>query len=239
MTVRRLALAAVVALAAVSPALAASKPAPAAPPAEEPKTKSLADTVKGLEKVSGLLTFYRSPEKLYLEVPAETLGAPLGFSTVLVNAAGDWLARAALTHPLRWRPAPERAERWEQRVFDRWQPLDPSRPVIHVNAFEAEACARWAGRRLPTAAEWEVAARQHGFAWGGSVWEWTADDFLPYPGFAPGPYRDYSQPWFGSHRELRGGAFATPARLHHPAFRNFFLPQRCDVFAGFRTAASR
>lgn len=93
MTVRRLALAAVVALVAASPALAASKPAPAAPPAEEPKTKSLADTVKGLEKVSGLLTFYRSPEKLYLEVPAETLGAPLGFSTVLVNAAGDWLAR--------------------------------------------------------------------------------------------------------------------------------------------------
>lgn len=93
MTVRRLALAAVVALAAVSTAFAASKPVPAAPPADEPKTKSLAETVKGLEKVSGLLTFYRSPEKLYLEVPAETLGTPLGFSTVLVNAAGDWLAR--------------------------------------------------------------------------------------------------------------------------------------------------
>lgn len=93
MTVRRLALAAVVALAVASPALAASKPAPAAPPPEEPKTKTLAETVKGLEKISGLLTFYRSPEKLYLEVPGETLGAPLGFSTVLVNAAGDWLAR--------------------------------------------------------------------------------------------------------------------------------------------------
>ena len=155
------------------------------------------------------------------------------------GAAGAWLARTRRTHPSRWRPAPECAERWEQRVFDRWQPLDPSRPVMHVNAFEAEAFARWAGRRLPTAAEWEVAAREPGFAWGGSVWEWTADDFGPYSGFVPGPYRDYSQPWFGSHRELRGGAFATSARMHHPAFRNFFLPQRSDVFAGLRTAASR
>ena len=69
------------------------------------------------------------------------------------------------------------------------------------------------------------------------MWEWTADPFAPYLGFEPGPYRDYSAPWFGDHRELRGGAFATHARLHDVRYRNFFQPGRHDVFAGFRTAA--
>jgi EgtB-related family protein len=109
--------------------------------------------------------------------------------------------------------------------------------VIHVSAWEAEAFARRAGRRLPHAAEWECAARDPRFHWGQSVWEWTADAFLPYPGFAAGPYADYSRPWFGDHRELRGGSFATHARLHDPAYRNFFVADRNDVFAGFRTAA--
>jgi EgtB-related family protein len=109
--------------------------------------------------------------------------------------------------------------------------------VIHVSAWEAEAYCRFARRRLPSAAEWELAARDARFRWGGSVWEWTADAFLPYPGFVAGPYADYSAPWFGDHRELRGGAFATHARMHDPRYRNFFVAGRNDVFAGFRTAA--
>jgi EgtB-related family protein len=118
------------------------------------------------------------------------------------------------------------------------RPLDPELPVIHVNAFEAEAYCAWAGRRLPRAAEWEhAAAALVAFHWGGSVWEWTSDAFQPYPGFKAGPYRDYSQPWFGDHRELRGGAFATHARMHDLRYRNFFMPQRADIFAGFRTAS--
>ena len=107
--------------------------------------------------------------------------------------------------------------------------------MIHVNAFEAEAYCQWVKRRLPSAAEWECAAPHIG--WGRSVWEWTADAFQPYPGFTPGPYREYSAPWFGDHRELRGGAFATHARMHDPRYRNFFQPQRSDVFAGFRSVA--
>ncbi|VTU20215.1 Iron(II)-dependent oxidoreductase EgtB [Variovorax sp. PBS-H4] len=149
--------------------------------------------------------------------------------------AGRWRATQPCSHPARWRRL---SQQWETRWFDRWLPLDPGQPVIHVSAWEAEAYARWAGRRLPTAAEWEhAAATQPGFAWGSSVWEWTATTFAPYSGFAPGPYRDYSAPWFGDHRELRGGAFATHARLHDPRYRNFFQPGRNDVFAGFRTAA--
>ena len=72
------------------------------------------------------------------------------------------------------------------------------------------------------------------FGWG-AVWEWTASPFLPYPGFSPHPYRDYSAPWFGSHRVLRGASFMTQPRLHHLRYRNFFVPQRNDILAGFRT----
>ncbi|MBS0450640.1 MAG: SUMF1/EgtB/PvdO family nonheme iron enzyme [Proteobacteria bacterium] len=150
--------------------------------------------------------------------------------------AGDWRARNARSHPERWRPD---GSAWHTRWFDRWEPLNPHLPVVHVNAFEAQAYCSWAGRRLPQALEWEYAATHaKDFDWGDSVWEWTADAFAPYAGFAPGPYRDYSLPWFGNHRELRGGSFAAHARMHHPRYRNFFQPHRSDIFAGFRTANS-
>jgi len=71
----------------------------------------------------------------------------------------------------------------------------------------------------------------------GNVWEWTASDFVPFPGFAADPYEDYSQPWFGTRKVLRGGSFATSARLARPGYRNFFTPERNDVIAGFRTCA--
>ena len=151
------------------------------------------------------------------------------------GAAGAWRTGHPHAHPQRWRRAADGA--WQMRWFDRWQPLDPDAPVVHVSAWEAEAYCRWAKRRLPSAAEWERAALDPRFRWGASVWEWTADAFLPYPGFAAGPYADYSRPWFGDHRELRGGAFASHARLHDRRFRNFFVADRSDIFAGFRTAA--
>lgn len=114
---------------------------------------------------------------------------------------------------------------------------DPQAPAMHVSATEAEAWCRWAGRRLPTEAEWECAAIQaQGFIWG-EVWEWTASTFEPYLGFAPHPYADYSQPWFGDRRVLRGACRATSPWLAHPRYRNFFEPQRSDIFAGFRSCA--
>ncbi len=110
-------------------------------------------------------------------------------------------------------------------------------PAAHLNAYEAQAWCAWAGRRLPTEAEWECAAvTAADFTWG-SVWEWTASTFLPYPGFAPHPYRDYSAPWFGSRRVLRGACHATSPSLAHPRYRNFFEPHRKDVFGGFRSCA--
>ena len=139
--------------------------------------------------------------------------------------------------PKHWR---REGSAWRARRFDRWQPIDAHAPMVHVTLDEARAFCRWAGRRLPTEAEWEYAATHGRSALRqmiGGVWEWTSSPFAPYPGFRPDPYKEYSEPWFGDHYVLRGGSFATRARLVHSRFRNFYLPQRSDVFAGFRTCA--
>lgn len=111
--------------------------------------------------------------------------------------------------------------------------------AMHVSYHEAEAWCRWAGRRLPSEAEWELAAVQsepfRNSA--GVVWEWTSSSFGGHPGFEPGPYRDYSAPWFGDHMVLRGGSFATNALLRYPQYRNFYQPHRSDMFCGFRSCA--
>jgi gamma-glutamyl hercynylcysteine S-oxide synthase len=145
-----------------------------------------------------------------------------------------WLADRRLAHPARWRKG---RDGWEHRWFARWESLPPDQPVCHVSAFEAEAYCRWARRRLPTEAEWERAATLGLIDWGCSVWEWMADAFAPYPGFSADRYRDYSQPWFHTHRSVRGGSFVTRPRMHHPRYRNFYLPHRNDIFIGFRTCA--
>ena len=194
-----------------------------------------------------------------------------------------WREIVGARHPVYWRP--DGKDEWERRVFDQWVPLEPDLPVIHVNWYEAEAYCRWAKRRLPTEAEWEMAAscepatggsgvasRKRKYPWGaepptpelanldwreggcvpvnaapagdsafgvrqmiGNVWEWTATDFGPYPGFAAGPYREYSAPWFGDHKVLRGGCWATRSGLIRNNYRNFYKPDRRDVWGGFRT----
>jgi iron(II)-dependent oxidoreductase len=190
-----------------------------------------------------------------------------------------------LKHPVYWRRT--QGGTWEERVFDRYVPLRKHHPVVHVSWFEAQAYCNWAGRRLPTEAEWELAAsgeptkdgtglgeQKRYFPWGdqasnnsyanldwrsggpvdvnadpagdsafgcrqmiGNVWEWTADDFLPYPGFIIDPYKEYSKPWFGTHKVLRGGCWATSSLLIRNTWRNFYTPDRRDVWAGFRTCA--
>ena len=188
-----------------------------------------------------------------------------------------WRARESAEHPVYW--SRHDGGRWTERQFRAEVPLAPHRPVIHVCWYEADAYCRWAGRRLPTEPEWELAAatpEKRRFPWGdappdarlanldaaagwtvdvgahpagdsaygcrqmiGNAWEWTASDFQPYPGFVVDPYKEYSQPWFASpHKVLRGGCWATRARLLRNTWRNFYPPDRRDVLGGFRTCVA-
>lgn len=148
------------------------------------------------------------------------------------TAGGQWLSAQPERRPRALRRL--RGE-WQERHGERWEALDPRHAAVHLTAFEAEAWCRWAGRRLPTEAEWECAALTlPGFAWG-HAWEWTASAFEPFAGFTPHPYRDYSAPWFHTRRVLRGACPATSPALAHARYRNFFEPQRSDVVAGFRS----
>ena len=122
------------------------------------------------------------------------------------------------------------------RRFDRWIPIPDDEPVRHVSWHQASAYCAFAGRRLPTEAEWECAALS-GLENVGHVWEWTSSTFLPYPGFLRDPYKEYSEPWFATHKVLRGASFATPPGVSHARFRNFYTPDRADMFVGFRTCA--
>jgi iron(II)-dependent oxidoreductase len=192
-------------------------------------------------------------------------------------SSAGWAHRqeASLTGPMHW---------YDDGTYLRFGhrvPIVPDEPVLHVCWFEAEAFARWAGKRLPTEAEWEKAARfdpatgrSRRYPWGdddptdthanlgqrhlapapvgaypagasphgvhqlvGDVWEWTASDFRGYPGFAPFPYREYSEVFFGDqYKVLRGGSFGTDAAACRGTFRNWDYPIRRQIFSGFRCA---
>ena len=206
------------------------------------------------------------------------------FSKTLNQFAESHEVKTPIDHPIYWQQNANGT--WRQRIYDRYVPLSEQAPVVHVSWFEAEAYCNWANRRLPTEAEWEVAAsvetdpqtgsseKRRYFPWGdaapaagyanldcqcsgpvavdlfesgdsafgcrqmvGNVWEWTADDFKPYPGFVVDPYKEYSKPWFGTHKVLRGGCWATSSLLIRNTWRNFYTPDRRDVWAGFRTCA--
>lgn len=147
-----------------------------------------------------------------------------------------WLMRQESSAPLYWARA---GKQWRCARFGRDITPMPNEPVRHVSLHEARAYCMWAGRRLPNEAEWEFAALSGhvAFRWG-DLWEWTCSPFEPYPGFSADAYREYSEPWFMTHQVLRGASFATASRMRSPKYRNFFKPERNDIFAGFRTCAT-
>ena len=188
-----------------------------------------------------------------VELPAFTIDrAPVTWGAYLPFVEADGYDDAKAWTPAGWAwrqrelPSglPRYVERddaggWRRAAFGRWTDLQPEQPAVNLSQHEAQAWCTWAGRRLPTEHEWTLAATQAGadFTWG-HVWEWTASPFAPWPGFAPHPYRDYSLPWFDGRPVLKGGSFATPPRIKHPRYRNYFPAGRNDVFAGFRSCAA-
>jgi formylglycine-generating enzyme required for sulfatase activity len=127
---------------------------------------------------------------------------------------------------------------WQRQHYGAWQALPLDSAAVHLTWHEADAWCRWAGRRLPTEAEWEKAAlTEPSFQWG-EVWEWTNSRFAPFSGFKPHPYRDYSRFGFEAHSYvLRGASRATAARMAHPRYRNYFTAERNDIHTGFRSCA--
>jgi iron(II)-dependent oxidoreductase len=124
---------------------------------------------------------------------------------------------------------------WLDTARGRQAPIAPGDPVVHVSWHQADAFARWAGKRLPTEQEWEAA--RPSLQGVGHAWEWTSSDFLPYPGFEAFPYSDYSEVFFGDeYKVLRGGSWATHPSVVRPSFRNWDLPQRRQIFSGLRCA---
>jgi iron(II)-dependent oxidoreductase len=135
--------------------------------------------------------------------------------------------------PDHWARDPEHG--WVSTARGRRTPIVPAHPVVHISWHQADAFARWAGKRLPTELEWEAARpRLEGL---GQVWEWTDSDFRAYPGFEAFPYPEYSQVFFGdTYKVLRGSSWATHPHVARPSFRNWDLPQRSQIFAGLRCA---
>ncbi len=127
---------------------------------------------------------------------------------------------------------------WEFTLAGR-QPLQPAQPVRHLSWFEADAYARWAGARLPSEAEWEVAARELNGALHqaqGELWQWTASPYRPYPGFQPaaGAVGEYNGKFMTSQFVLRGSSRLTPAGHSRLTYRNFFPPASRWMASGLR-----
>jgi iron(II)-dependent oxidoreductase len=181
----------------------------------------------------------------------------------VTNAAfAAFAADTGAEPPLYWEPD---GDEWVTTTFGRRRPVDPALPVIHVDWYQADAFARWSGKRLPTEFEWEAAARgarreranlDH-LAFGcapagayadaasdfgavqmlGDVWEWTSSEFEAYPGFEAFPYDEYSKVFYGEgYKVLRGGAWATRRSVIRNTFRNWDLAERRQIFSGFRCA---
>lgn len=136
--------------------------------------------------------------------------------------------------PSHWRKV---GQIWQERYFDRWCDMNMHHPVRHISAEAADAYCSWRELRLPTELELTAAMSLSPMGWQpSSLWEWTSSPFMPFEGFSPDPYEDYSKPWFdGKHRVLKGWSVFTPQYLRRPQFRNFYIPSRSDPFVGFRT----
>jgi len=192
------------------------------------------------------------------ERPAhQVLLKPVRLSQALVTN-GEWLefmADSGYATPSLWLSdgwATVEAQGWNapgywQHIDGAWfsmtlgglRAIDPALPVCHVSYYEADAFARWAGKHLPSEAEWEVAARAEALDdVFGSVWQWTRSAYSPYPGYQPEPgaLGEYNGKFMINQMVLRGSSLATPAGHSRKTYRNFFYPSARWQFSGLRLA---
>lgn len=187
--------------------------------------------------------------------------ADSGYATASLWLADgwNWVNSEEIAHPLYWRQG---EHGWEEFTLAGWRAVAPDAPVSHISFYEAEAYASWAGARLPTEQEWEVAA-QRADSWAGiqldepgpvapravasgespaslfgNVWEWTGSAYRPYPGFqaAPGAVGEYNGKFMSGQFVLKGGSCATPRGHIRASYRNFFYPHQRWQFTGLRLA---
>jgi ergothioneine biosynthesis protein EgtB len=161
---------------------------------------------------------------------APTLWLSDGWATAEAQA---WQA------PGYWR---KRDDAWFAMTLGGLRPVDPALPVCHVSYYEADAFARWAGRHLPSEAEWEVAAQNDLLADAfGIVWQWTRSAYAPYPGYRtpPGTLGEYNGKFMVNQMVLRGSSLATATGHSRATYRNFFYPAARWQFTGLRLAEYR
>ena len=187
-----------------------------------------------------------------------------GYANAALWLADGWAAvnREGWRAPNYWEA---REGEWHQMGLRGLRPIDPAAPVCHVSYYEADAFARWAGKRLPSEFEWEIAAEgvpESGNTLGtgalcpqsvpdmapatcetprqmfGDVWEWTQSAYLPYPGYRPpvGALGEYNGKFMVSQQVLRGASCVTPDGHSRATYRNFFYPQQRWQFMGVRLA---
>jgi ergothioneine biosynthesis protein EgtB len=184
-----------------------------------------------------------------------------GYDTAALWLSDGWatINREGWRAPLYWE---EHDGAWFAMSLDGLRPVEPAAPVSHVSYYEADAFARWAGHRLPTEFEWEVAAADLPAAGNtlgtralrpvpapapngrprqmfGDVWEWTQSAYLPYPGYRPpaGALGEYNGKFMVSQQVLRGASCVTPEGHSRATYRNFFYPHQRWQFMGLRLAA--
>jgi ergothioneine biosynthesis protein EgtB len=185
-------------------------------------------------------------------------------ATLWLDDGWAWRQKEAIEAPLYWY---KEGNNWFEMTLNGYQPVNPFAPVSHISFYEVAAFANWAGKRLPTEFEWEVAASLNSenhtkkntqdlnyfhplpplngneeklYQMMSDVWEWTYSGYLPYPGFraASGPEGEYNGKFMVNQMVLKGASCATPANHIRKTYRNFFHPGKRWVFNGFRLVNS-